>query len=71
METTVSPTIVIGEVSCSSNNVEHVINDPVAAHHKGHPISLRKQSLIRKRPTQKKKIVGKKKARFVEIQIYV
>ena len=36
-------TTTIGEVSCSSNNIEHVINDPVAARRKGRPPCLRKQ----------------------------
>ena len=55
MKTIVSPTTVTGEVSHSSNNVEHVINDPVATRRKGRLPSLRKESIIRKKSTQKKK----------------
>ena len=35
-------TTTIGEVCCSSNNIEHVINDPVATCYKGRPLYLRK-----------------------------
>lgn len=55
VETTISPTTGIGEGSCSSNNIEHVINDPVATRRKGRLPSLRKESIIRKKSTQKKK----------------
>ncbi|KAK9218156.1 hypothetical protein WN943_006792 [Citrus x changshan-huyou] len=59
VKTIVSPTTVTGEVSHSSNNVEHVINDLVATRRKGHPSFLRKQSVIRKKLTKKKKIAEK------------
>ena len=61
MKTIVSPTTVTGEVSHSSNNVEHVINDLVATRRKGRPSFLRKQSVIQKKLTQKKKIAEKHK----------
>ena len=54
VETIISPTTVTGEVSCSSNNVGHVINDPVATHRKGRPPFLRKRFVIQKKSTQKK-----------------
>ncbi|KAK9181445.1 hypothetical protein WN944_024582 [Citrus x changshan-huyou] len=54
-------TTAIGEVSCSSNNIEHVINDPVAARRKGRPLCLRKQSSLRKKPAQKNKTAEKNK----------
>ncbi|KAK9213680.1 hypothetical protein WN944_005665 [Citrus x changshan-huyou] len=54
-------TTAIGEVSCSSNNIEHVINDPVAARRKGRPPCLRKQSSLRKKPAQKNKTTEKNK----------
>ncbi|KAH9648102.1 protein FAR1-RELATED SEQUENCE [Citrus sinensis] len=55
VETTISPTTGICEGSCSSNNIEHVINDPIATRRKVRPPCLRKQSIIRKKSTQKKK----------------
>ncbi|KAK9229983.1 hypothetical protein WN944_022950 [Citrus x changshan-huyou] len=61
VETTISPTTGIGEGSCSSNNIEHVINDSVATRCKGRPPCLRKQSIIRKKSTQKKKNCRKNK----------
>ncbi|KAH9762552.1 protein FAR1-RELATED SEQUENCE [Citrus sinensis] len=64
VETTISPTTGIGEGSCNSNNIEHVINDPGAIHRKGRPPCLRKQSIIRKKSTQKKKTAEKNKVGF-------
>ncbi|KAL9463985.1 hypothetical protein AB3S75_001729 [Citrus x aurantiifolia] len=53
-------TTAIGEVSCSSNTIEDVINDPVAARRKGRPPCLRKQASLQKnlpkRTRQPKKI---------------
>ncbi|KAH9716663.1 protein FAR1-RELATED SEQUENCE [Citrus sinensis] len=64
VETTISPTTGISEGSCSSNNIEHVINDSVATRCKGRPPCLRKQSIIRKKSTQKKKNCRKNKVGF-------
>ena len=53
-------TTAIGEVSCSSNNIEHVINDPVAARRKGRPPCLRKQSSLRTKTCPKEQDNRKK-----------
>ena len=60
VETTISPTTATCEVSCGSNNVEYVINDPVVTRCKGHSHCLRKQFVIRKKSAQKKKTTKKK-----------
>lgn len=57
-------TIVTGEVSYTSDNVEHVTNDPEKARHKGYLPYLKKSSSIRKKPTQRKNISQKKKGLF-------
>ena len=44
-------TIATVEVSYSSNNIEHVINDPVAVCRKGRSPCLRKQFSLRKKTT--------------------
>ena len=54
-------TTTIGEVSCSSNNIEHVINDPAATCRKCRPPYLRKQSSLRKKLAEKNKIIEKNK----------
>ncbi|XP_024033607.1 protein FAR1-RELATED SEQUENCE 6-like [Citrus clementina] len=62
-------TTAIGEVSCSSNNIEHVINDPITARHKGSPPRLRKQSSLRKKPAQKNKTAEKNKVPVYPFQV--
>ena len=44
-----------GGASCSSNNVQLALNDPVATRRKGHPHCIRKESSIRKKFIQKNK----------------
>ena len=57
----VETTAIGGEVSCSSNHIEHVINDPVAAHRKGRPPCLRKQSSLKKKTYPKEQVCRKNK----------
>ena len=57
----VETTAIGGEVSCSSNNIEHVINDPIVAHRKGRRPYLRKQSSLKKKNYPKEQDCQKNK----------